>query len=135
MSYHKKIKPQHGEALSTPAAKVNGLDVAEIHAAIDRAHVLRAEQAGVLVKGLARAVRTVFYKLFGGFIATAKQRRAMAYLNGMSDHDLRDIGLSRAEIANAVVNGPSTDSLRARTQSRRTVSEHAVAEASVRHAA
>lgn len=133
MSYYKKIKPQTGEALSTPA-KTGTADYREIRAAMARAHVMRAEQTTLMVKGLVAAVKTAFEAVFAPFIKAAKQRRAIGYLNGMSDHDLRDIGLSRSEIVNAVVNGPAADSVRSRKRVRPMITDPAI-DASVRHAA
>lgn len=134
MSYHKEIKRQEGTAMS-PTYQARVLDHSEIQAAMIRARAMRAEQAGVIAREVAALVKSGFNALFGGLIERRRQNRAIAFLNGMSDRDLRDIGLSRAEIALAVKHGLSADSRRRAPVAITERFDDIAVEAAVRHAA
>jgi len=109
MSYQKKLEQRIEAGFSAPT-RVTVLDFHEINKAMERAHVMRSEQAGVLARALVRAIGGAVGKLFAGIRQRMQQRQAMAYLRSMDDRLLQDIGLSRAEINAAILHGHSKDS-------------------------
>jgi|GEM_PF-3085560 len=129
MSYHKKIEEQI-EARFSPVSRTTVLDFQQINQAMDRARVMRAQQAGVIARAVVKAARG----LFAGLLERARQRQAMAHLNGMDDHLLRDIGLTRGEINAAVLRGKADDA-RIRQESQLVSVDVALVERSLKHAA
>jgi uncharacterized protein YjiS (DUF1127 family) len=134
MSYHKEIKRQESGAFSS-ADQARVLSHEEIQAALLRARVMRSQEVAAMTRKAAAAVKAGFYKLFGGLIERRKANRSIAYLNGLNDHDLRDMGLTRTEIVASVKHGPSADTLRGRKQAFADRCDDIAVEAAVRHAA
>ena len=61
-----------------------------------------AERQDSCDSGMLAILGAAFKRAWAAFIAWRMQQAAIAYLQSMSDRELRDIGLSRAEIEFAV---------------------------------
>jgi uncharacterized protein YjiS (DUF1127 family) len=111
MTYHKLVERQVEPAFTRDDQGLKNEIVAtvsreDVEAAIAAAHKLRAEQARVVALAVVGGVKKLVNAVLGYF----RMRKAAAQLRGMSDRQLADIGLSRAEIAAAVHYGRSADS-------------------------
>lgn len=61
-------------------------------------------------------LQSKFRAWIAGYVAWRIKQAAMQQLERMSDHDLRDIGLTRSEIPHAVIHGAARDRGRRRAR-------------------
>lgn len=90
------------EALAQLQSGQSNNNFVNIDGLIYRAHVLRSQYITKLFSGLYNGV-------VGGFLKSRELAAAKRHLYAMSDHELKDLGITRSDIENAVEGVTSQD--------------------------